>query len=389
MRKRVYLVNISFGLAGIERRFANLWQVLHRRGSVFPILVIPSVHASQLREAGLLPDQPGSVLVVPVPGPIARLGDLRLPLILHTPRDIIRSRIVSLGYQRVWREIARDPGAILHIGMPCSALRPPDVPAVYECVDATFRDLGSYHFRLASRRRCIVHCQTDRIRFGVDAHFATQAPRWKTIANPTYFADYGGAPLPGARDAQLVAFVGRLHAIKNPLLFIEAVAIARHRGCDCRGMMLGEGPLQTQVEALITRYGLQKVISLNFHSYAPSLVGSSAIYVSLQTDDNYGSQALLEAMGAGCAIIASEVGHTGRIVTDEVGVRVPLTADAVARAIESLVGSPERTRHLGATAAHIARTQYSPDVYAAFLESLYERAAQYHRASDSSVNDVL
>jgi glycosyltransferase involved in cell wall biosynthesis len=148
--------------------------------------------------------------------------------------------------------------------------------------------------------------------------------------------------------------------------------------------MLGEGPLRSQADALIKRYSLDTVVSINFHPKPLSIVRSAAVYVSLQADDNFGSQALLEAMGAGCAVIASDVGETSKIVTEEVGVRVPLTVESVTRAIELLVGSPERTRQFGVCATKIARTKYSADRYASFLESLYERAAQYHRTSDRS-----
>jgi glycosyltransferase involved in cell wall biosynthesis len=271
------------------------------------------------------------------------------------------------------------------MGLPCSGLNPPDVPAVYECVDSTFERLGSNHYRRASRRRCIIHCQTDRIRSALDARYAPHGPRWQTVTNPIYFADYGPEPPAGDRDPGLVAFVGRLHPIKNPLLLIEAAALARRRGCPCRVMMLGEGPLQRQIKALVARHGLEDVVSIAFQPQVVRSLGKAAIYVSLQTGDNYGSQALLEAMGAGCAIIASDIGLTRQIVTDEVGVRVPLTAEAVCGAIEALVGDPGRTRQLGMAAACIARTRYSADAYASFLESLYERAVQYHRGGDGSV----
>ena len=84
-------------------------------------------------------------------------------------------------------------------------------------------------------------------------------------------------------------------------------------------------------------------------------------------------------MGAGCAIIASDVGETSRIVTGDVGVRVALTVDSVSRAIEDLLGNPDRTRKMGVAAARVARTSYSADAYAAFLEGLYEQAVQYYR----------
>jgi glycosyltransferase involved in cell wall biosynthesis len=145
--------------------------------------------------------------------------------------------------------------------------------------------------------------------------------------------------------------------------------------------MLGEGPLHGPVTALIARSGLDPFVTVTFNADAPRLLQTAAIYVSLQTGDNYGSQALLEAMGAGCAVVASDVGQTDRLITRVVGERVALTPEAVADGIERLLDDPDGTRRRGECASQLARTRYSADAYAEFVESLYERAVRRHRAA--------
>lgn len=376
--KNVYLINLSFGLAGIERRFANLWRILRERRSVVPILVIPSALASILREANLLPTDPDGLVVIPEPWYSGWLGRLKLPPPFDSIIAVIRSRIAALGYRKVWRMIESDPGAVVHIGMNCSALRPPHVPTVYECVDAGLSQFETRHYRRASRRQCIVHCQTDRIRSALDSIYAPTRPRWRTVTNPTYFAHYD-EPVECYRDPRLVVFAGRLTPEKNPLLFIEAVARARGRGCDCRAVMLGEGPLRRRCNDLVAELGLEALVSIDFVARPEAVLRSAAVYVSLQRGDNYGSQALLEAMGSGCAIIASDVGETAKVVTEEIGACVPLAVESVAGAIESMLQAPERTRQLGRRAEEVARTKYSADTYASFLERVYELAERFHR----------
>jgi glycosyltransferase involved in cell wall biosynthesis len=378
---RVYLINLSFGLAGVERRFANIWHTLRRRGNVSPILAIPSTLERALAEADLLPTDRGALRIVREPVLLSTLGRIALPSALHTPSALIRSRASALGFRRVWREIAQDPDAVVHIGMPCSALTPPDAPVVYECMDATFRSFRSGHFRRASKRPCVVHCQSQRIRNGIEAAFSGQETRWLPVTSPAYFAHYADVPAGVVRDPHRVVFVGRLHEIKHPLLFVDAVARARQLGAPVRASMLGEGPLRAAVDARIATHGLTAEVSVGFHAHPSEALAGAAVYASLQHHDNYGSQALLEAMGAGCAVLASDVGETSRLVTSEVGTTVPLQVEAVAVALTQMVMDPEGTRARGAAAAQLVRSKYSADAYAAFLEQLYDEARRVHRAT--------
>ena len=378
--RNVYLINLSFGLAGIERRFANIWRALYGRGVVFPILVIPSALALLLEQANRLPHDSKGLIVIPEPRPVSLAAQLPMPHQLDVPVAIVRSRIAALGYRPVWRRIASDPGAIVHVGLNVSALRPPDVPSVYECVDSTLQQLGGRHYRRASTRRCIVHCQTDRIRTALESEFEGKPTRWRTVTSPMYFAEYGPPVGDQPRDPGLVVFVGRLDEWKNPLMFIEALAIAKARGVAFRAVMLGEGPLREACQNLIRERGLEADVTIQFVPKPFDIIRNASLFVTLQEGDNYGSQSLLEAMGAGCAVIASDVGQTKNIVTDDVGMRVRLDAESVAGALVAMLSQPDRTRKLGERAEYVARTQYSADAYAAFLESLYESAAAYHRA---------
>jgi glycosyltransferase involved in cell wall biosynthesis len=378
--KNVYLINLSFGLAGIERRFANLWRILHDRGVVFPILVVPASLAALLDDAGLLPTEANGMIVTPEPKPILWTAAQRLSSRFLVPAAILRSRVAAVGYRRVWSRIVADPNAVVHVGMNTSALKPPNVPTVYECVDANLEQLDTRHLHRASRRRCIVHCQSERIRAALEDRWANRAPRWRTITSPTYFAQYDESSSNGDRDSRLIVFVGRLAQEKNPLLFINAIARARQMGMDCHALMLGEGPLRAECEALIRQHALESVIAINFVPKPVALLRRAAVYVSLQTGDNYGSQSLLEAMGAGCAIIASDVGETRNIVTQDVGIRTTFEVESVAGAIVRIIGFSGYARQLGCTAERIAKTKYSADNYAVFLESVYDLADQHYRA---------
>jgi glycosyltransferase involved in cell wall biosynthesis len=379
--RTVYLINLSLGLAGIERRFTNIWRVLAARGRVRPVLVVPDTLASLLYRAKLATPEEDGLWTVPEPRALRVLSRLPLPRSTDEAAAFVRSRFVARRYAPIWKRILRDPGAVVHVGLNCSALEPPDVPVVYECVDSTLTQLDTRHYVKASARRCIVHCQTNRIRTALERAHAARRPNWTTVTSPCYFAAYrdeAGPPAP--RDPRMVAFVGRFAPAKNPLLFIEAIGAVRDSGLDVRARMLGEGPQLADIQRRVRELGLDGVVTVGFSQSPIDQLEQSRVFVSLQTGDNYGSQSLLEAMGAGCAVVASDVGETRRLVTEDVGFVVDQTRDAVARAIGALVRDPRRAASMGAAAAYKARTFYSADTYVSFLEDLYEQAAGLHAA---------
>jgi glycosyltransferase involved in cell wall biosynthesis len=377
--RTVYLINLSFGLAGTERRFANIWRVLRERGNVNPILVVPDTLADALYRAGLAERGEAGLRTIREPGWSRALERVQVKSPGDTLMAVIRSRVVARAYRPVWDQIARDPSAVMHIGLNCSALTPPDGPIVYECMDSTLQQFGTRHYVRAAARRSVVNCQTERIRDALERTMASRRPLWNTVTSPCYFATYpdrSGTARP--RDPMLAAFVGRLSGEKNPLLFIEAIAALRARGVPARGLVLGEGPLLPSVRERVESLGLQEVIELGFSQDPGGRLTEAAVYVSFQRGDNYGSQSLLEAMGAGCAIIASDVGETRAVVHDDNGLLVPLDAEALTSALASLLQDPLRATRMGDAASRLVRTQYTAEAYAAFLESLYDQAVDLH-----------
>lgn len=385
--RTVYLVNISFGVAGTERRFANLWKAFRARGRVRPVLVIPATQHAGLVRAGMLADGTDRDLWVLREPAWSRIV---LDILRRTPARRIasplRTRIAAPRIAAGCRPAAFDPDAVMHVGLPCSPLVPPDMPLVYECMDSTLGDLGRMHYRRASRRPCVVNCQTARIRDGLRRAWEGHPVRWSLEVSPIYFAHYSptGASAGIRRDPNAIAFVGRLTPEKSPMMFLRALSMLAARGSAFQATILGEGPLLANVQAAIVDFGLTDRVRVAHRPEIGPDLAASSIFVSLQTGDNYGSQALLEAMGAGCAVVASDVGETGRLVDEGVGLRVPLEPEPVAEAILSLLGDPDRTRRLGDVACRRARTEYTEDRYAEFLEGLYEQATQLHASARSS-----
>lgn len=378
----MYLINLSFGLAGMERRIANIWHELRRRGNVRPTMVVPESLAGILAEAGLAELGDPLLCSVPEPSFVRGLNRARLPAWAGTLKAFLRSRFVARNYRPIWRRIENDVNAVGHFGLNCSALVPPHIPFVYECVDSTLSQLGTRHYARAAARRCIVHCQTERIRAELERVNAHRRPLWETVTSPCYFARYPDDVHPDKKiRPMLIAFSGRFAPEKNPLLLLDAVARVRERGHDCRVIMLGEGPLSGDMRRRISELRLASAVDIDFVKKPLERIQDAAVFVSLQTGDNYGSQSLLEAMGAGCAVMATAVGETHRLVTPDVGLLAKPDVEHVSEALISLLLNPEGTLNMGRAASSRARTLFSADTYVDFLESLYERACELHRRS--------
>jgi glycosyltransferase involved in cell wall biosynthesis len=126
---------------------------------------------------------------------------------------------------------------------------------------------------------------------------------------------------------------------------------------------------------MIDSYKLKDVITVINHINPPELLSETLIFLSLQQYDNYPSQSVLEAMACGCAVIATDVGNTARIVDSEVGYRVPFDAREIAKQAHALLQDPLEARAKGEQGRKKVMKEYTVEKYAEFVESMYNEAS--------------
>jgi len=182
-----------------------------------------------------------------------------------------------------------------------------------------------------------------------------------------------GATAPGSL---IVGFVGRL-SIQKGLVFLLAAAARLRPRRNVYFALIGEGPLRGELETELKASGLQdRVFLLGRRDNVPELLRELDI-VALPSLQEGTPIALLEAMGAGRAVVASgvggvkdvvEQGRTGLIVppTD-----VPALADAIAHLLDH---SPERLQ-MGLAASVAVRARFSDKVMAQNYLEVYEQVA--------------
>ena len=174
-------------------------------------------------------------------------------------------------------------------------------------------------------------------------------------------------------DATVVATVGRLTAIKHQSLFLEMAGRLAQRPERFLFLIAGDGELRVDLEAQAKQLGIgTQVHFLGWRGDLEAIYGATDIFVL--TSRNEGTPvALIEAMAAGVAVVSTDVGGIGDVVTGpDLGLLVPSgDADALAAAVASLAASPERRRELGCRARASVRERFDGRRLAGEIKNLY------------------
>ena len=109
-------------------------------------------------------------------------------------------------------------------------------------------------------------------------------------------------------DDLVIGTVSRLDPVKGLEYLLEAVAIARKSEAQVRVVLVGDGGLRDALEAQVLKLGLKDVVSFaGYRDDIPDCLAAFDIF-ALPSLAEYHSIGLLEAMRAGLAIIATDVG---------------------------------------------------------------------------------
>jgi glycosyltransferase involved in cell wall biosynthesis len=168
-----------------------------------------------------------------------------------------------------------------------------------------------------------------------------------------------------------VTFAGRLIEEKGIRLLIKALPGILKISPEIEVQILGSGPLSDAVDTEIKRCsGDARVRRAHLADPAPALLKSS-VFLSLQQEENYPSQALLEAMLAGNAIVATDVGLTHLLVDDATGFRIK-TADELVAAVQNLFADPGLMRGCGEAARRKVLSQHTVQDFVTYLDAMYK-----------------
>ena len=161
----------------------------------------------------------------------------------------------------------------------------------------------------------------------------------------------------------VILCVARFVAVKNLGLLLDACAVLRERGMTFRCVMIGDGPVRSELEAKRASLKLETIVEM------PGAAGQEDVLQWWQratagalSSDNEGMPVcLMEAAACGVPVVATRVGGVPELVREgETGLLVPPgDAGALASALERILGDTSLQRGMGEAARRLAVKRFS------------------------------
>lgn len=148
--------------------------------------------------------------------------------------------------------------------------------------------------------------------------------------------------------APLAVQVAQLVAHKDPINFVRAVAYAHEQAPELHGLIVGDGPLRSEVEQQIEGLHLDDVVHVaGYRTDADALLAAADVAVLSSREEGMGS-VLLDALAFGRPIAATRAGGIPEVVTEDCGLLAPTEdARALGAAIAKLINDRALAGRLG------------------------------------------
>ena len=176
-------------------------------------------------------------------------------------------------------------------------------------------------------------------------------------------------------SAPVIGCVARLAPARGHRELIAGFRELRKRIPDARLLLIGKGEARPALEASVVEMGLsERVIFTGYRDRdLPEVLAALDCFALMAAGSDESCRAALEAMAAGCPVVARRVGalpetivhgETGFLLDDE-------RPEHIADALEAVVRDRERSRAMGAAARRRAAAEFNPERYVSDVERIY------------------
>ena len=186
-------------------------------------------------------------------------------------------------------------------------------------------------------------------------------------------------------DEPVIGYVGRFVPIKDLPTLIEAFAIVLKHVPDAALILAGDGPIRPELESLVQRMNLGgRVRFLGWSNDLGSIYAT--IDICALSSLNEGTPvAIIEAMAAGKAVVATDVGGVADVIEDgRTGILVPPgDAEAMANAVVMLAKDRTTRHRLGRAARESVAARFAHERLVDDVDRLYASALAEKRGLET------
>jgi phosphatidylinositol alpha-1,6-mannosyltransferase len=185
--------------------------------------------------------------------------------------------------------------------------------------------------------------------------------------------------VPGSDDDRLgVLYVGRLVANKGVGDLIGAWAATTGHVRDQGLTVIGDGDQKQALQEMAASLGVSDSVTFLgsvSHQELPAYYKQAALLVFPSTDQEGLGLVAIEAMGCNCAVLTSDIGSLSDVVIEgQTGFVYPLgDTTALAKRLEEIVSSAERSRQIAAHGGEAVRARFDWSVIGHRYHILYSR----------------
>jgi len=177
-------------------------------------------------------------------------------------------------------------------------------------------------------------------------------------------------------DSRVVGTLGRLETQKGIRYLLSAIPAVLERHPDTEFVVVGDGPLRQELEARVTRLGIENVVHFTgWRDDVPDILGIMDVFCLASLWETFGL-VLAEAMFASLPVVATRVDAIPEVTVDhETGLLVPPEDPAaLAAGISTILDDPAMARRMGQAGFERASRLFSLEAmvagYARFLDGL-------------------
>lgn len=353
-------------LSGAEKRAAKIARALIGRGWRVTLFMSPKTHAALVGDEYRFDWPP--IVVWRHPRWIRWLGG-------RSARRLGLEALARRVRRGWWRRILRRHDVdVAHVYLSWSICRDLPIPHLFEI---TSPDIARSMIAAPSSlpASTVLHPNSEVVDDALGGSF----PANRRIVAPHAFFDPAEPPdFAPPQKHDVIVFGHRLVERKNPVVFARAAKRFLHARDGWRVMIRGDGPLEGQVRAVLADEISRGRAEIRFNANLMDDLWRSRVFVSIETEDNYSNQSVLEAMWCCNALVLSDRGRSRARYFRDNGVLCEPDEDSVLAAMLAATGDPVALGSCAAKSRRLVETEFSREGYLDHLEAIYRAMRLSH-----------